>query len=231
MQNHVVVVEYPKSGGSWLVGMLGDCLDMPKRDIYVTDGFKLFDVTRHPWYVDAPSLNISSPSVIKSHELPQTTRNHSDDKIVHLVRDGRDVVVSKYYYDKDFCVKNGLIESFDTPWRDYLISTARDWNQFVMAWQKTGIRFFRYEDLLRDARSTLKSILDCLQVTVPDEKLTLAIQGNTKENFRQALSKTFEHNTFVRKGVVGDWQNHFSQDDLVEFDKVAGDAIASLGYK
>jgi len=230
MQNHLVVVEYPKSGGSWLVSMLGDCLDLPKRDIYVSEGFKLFDVSRHPWYIDSASLNISAPSVIKSHEPPQSSLYHSDDKIIHLVRDGRDVVVSKYFYDKDFCVQNGIFESFDTPWRDYLISTAQQWSRFVLDWQGRGVRFFRYEQLLEDLPSAIKSILDALQVSATDEKITQAIQANTKEKFRQALSKTFEHNTFVRKGIVGDWVNHFSEDDLAEFNKVAGEAMSSLGY-
>jgi hypothetical protein len=44
----IVVAEHPKSGGTWVVGMLGDALSLSKRDIYVGDGFDWFDLSEHP---------------------------------------------------------------------------------------------------------------------------------------------------------------------------------------
>ncbi len=41
----IVVTEYPKSGGNWVVNMLGDVLQIPKRDIYdVLEEHKPFDL-------------------------------------------------------------------------------------------------------------------------------------------------------------------------------------------
>jgi len=40
----IVVTEYPKSGATWVVSMLGDALQLPKRDIYVNEAFGLFDI-------------------------------------------------------------------------------------------------------------------------------------------------------------------------------------------
>jgi hypothetical protein len=40
----IVVTEYPRSGGSWVTSMLGDALQLPKRDIYVGEDYEVLDV-------------------------------------------------------------------------------------------------------------------------------------------------------------------------------------------
>ncbi len=35
---------------------------------------------------------------------------------------------------------------------------------------------------------------------------------------------------FVRKGVAGDWRNHFQERHMAAFDKAAGEALEALGY-
>ncbi len=230
MNEHLIVVEYPKSGGSWLVSLLGDSLDMPKRDIYVSEGYDAFSVDKHPWYKNSTSLNIIAPSVIKSHELPNTPLHTMDNKTIHLVRDGRDVIVSKYFYEKDFCVSNGIYQSFDTPWEDYLQTTALDWNVFVEKWLEAGTCFFRYEDLLSNPLGTITSVLDFVQTPATDEKKRRAINKHTKEKFQKSLDDTFAHNSFVRKGIKGDWKNHFSSRDLDIFCQLARNTMQALGY-
>jgi len=36
------------------------------------------------------------------------------------MRDGRDVVVSKYFFEKEFCVKNAILKEFSIPFDDYV---------------------------------------------------------------------------------------------------------------
>jgi hypothetical protein len=38
-------------------------------------------------------------------------------------------------------------------------------------------------------------------------------------------------NSFLRKGVVGDWQNHFSQEACEIFNHFAGNELIILGYE
>src|SRR5688572_21416079 len=130
----IVVTEYPKSGGSWVVSMLGSALQLPKRDIYVGDGFDLFDVTKHPWYENASSHRLPQACVIKSHELPGSPAITFPAQFVHMVRDGRDVAVSKYFFEKEFCVLNGIYERFDIPFDAYVPQVAQEWRDYVSAW-------------------------------------------------------------------------------------------------
>src|SRR5262245_12144672 len=66
---------YPKSGTSWLCQLLSSYLDIP-----------------HPRRFRLP---IAMPSVLHAHWLPEPQLP----KTVYVARDGRDVMVSLYFYE------------------------------------------------------------------------------------------------------------------------------------
>lgn len=227
----LVVTEYPKSGGTWLVSMVGDALSLPKRDIYIKSGYRLQDLTHHPWYAGAPSLELTESCVIKSHEPPASPLLDFSARFVHLVRDGRDVVVSRYFFEKDFCVKNGILERFEVNFDEYVTRIAADWKQYVLAWVRAGAPMLRYEQLLADPAAGLADGLGKLGVTIAPEQVHAAVAANTKQKLHQQLSKAYRHNTFVRKGQAGDWRNHFSPEQARLFKATAGDLLVELGYE
>jgi len=227
----VVVTEYPKSGGSWLTSMLGDALQIPKRDIYVDENHKTFDVTKHPWYENTQTLGLTGSCVIKSHERPESPLIGFPAKFIHMVRDGRDVVVSKYFYEKDFCVANQLCERFDEPFDDYLRRVAAEWRDYVEAWQRTNTPVYKYEDFLQDPDGTLGKVIHDLGVEVSAPRIRSAVESNTKEKFKRSLDKTFQHNTFVRKAMAGDWKNFFGAAQIDIFKQIAGEMLICLGYE
>jgi hypothetical protein len=234
----IVVTEYPKSGGTWVVGMLGDALRLPKRDIYISDqhpwlqgGSKGIDLRGHPWFADSASLNLTDSCVIKSHELPNSSLIEFPARFIHLIRDGRDVVVSKYFYERDFCVANGIYEKFDVPFEDYVAQVALEWRNYVLAWKQCGIATFKYEDFLEDTQNTLQTVLDGLGLKVEDAELQQAIDTNTKVKLKQALDKAHKYNTFIRKGISGDWRHCFKAEHVRAFKQLAGDALIQLGYE
>lgn len=200
----IVVTEYPKSGGSWVTGMLGDALGLPKRDIYVDDDYKVFDVRKHPWYEGASSLGLTESCVIKSHERPSSPLLTFPAQFIHLVRDGRDVVVFKYFYEKEFCVENGIYERFEVSFDEYVPRTATEWREYILAWLDVSSHTYRYEDFLQDPSDTLRKVLDNLGMNVLDSQINYAIEANTKDKLKRKFDKTFRRNTFVRKGIAGD---------------------------
>ena len=142
------------------------------------------------------------------------------------------MVVSKYFFERDFCVQNGIFESFDIPWTEYVYKTAKEWNDFIIAWMSVeeGQFWFRYEELLFRPHETLKKITESLQSQVDYQRLALSIENNTKEKIHKSMEKAFSYNTFVRKAQSGDWVNHFSQKDLHVFHLAANNAMKLLGY-
>jgi len=158
----IVVTEFPKSGGSWVTSMLGDVLGVPQRDIYVNPGFDLFDIKKHPWYAGSNDLDFPRCSVIKSHEFPRSGLIDFDAKYVHLVRDGRDVVVSKWHFEKYFCVNNGITTSFDIDFDVYVKKTAAEWANYVEAWRASSVLLVRYEDFLQEPAECLGRLIKSL---------------------------------------------------------------------
>lgn len=227
-----VLTEFPKSGGSWIVSLLGDALKIPQRDIYVRPGFDVFEIQKHPWYENSTNLDFPVRSVIKSHELPMSTLIEFDATYIHLVRDGRDVVVSKWFFDKDFCVQNGITSSFQEEFDAYVAKTARDWSNYVSLWGKQRILTIRYEDFLGAPVDSLRRVLNALVGSeFSDQELEEVVSKFTKEKFGAMLGQVFQHNTFVRKGVSGDWRNYFSRKNVEDFKANAGDMLLLLGYE
>jgi hypothetical protein len=232
--SRVVVAEYPKSGGSWLVSMLGDALGQPKRDIYVADGYRAFDIAKHPWYQHAESWNVTDACVIKSHELPDSPLSQTlagpQTATIHLIRDGRDVTVSKYFFERDFCVRNGILPALDLTFTEFVTKTATEWRAYVEAWAGKADLVCRYETFLADPVAGLTHALAGLRLPTLPEAVTTAVERNTKEKLARSLDATFAHNTFVRVATAGDWRNHFTPQDREEFRRIAGPLLVDLGY-
>ncbi|ABQ27963.1 sulfotransferase [Geotalea uraniireducens Rf4] len=229
----IIVVEYPKSGGTWLVSMLAHSLNLPRRDIYISENIAEngYDASKHPWYTDASSLGLPDSCIIKSHDFPDSARHRIPAKFVHLIRDGRDVIVSKYFFEKDFCVKNGIIDDFNIPFDDYVDMVSKEWSAFVESWLETDTVAFKYEELIVDAFSVLKDIYGHINVSQDDDSIIKGVNAFTKENMKKELGKAYKHNTFVRKGVVGDWRNYFTDRHVDVFKKNAGELLISLEYE
>jgi len=216
-----------------VVSMLGDALHLPKRDIYVKTGFDLFDISKHPWYESAPNLNFPETCVIKSHELPGSSLINFPAYFFHLVRDGRDVVVSKYFYEKEFCVENGIYDEFVVVFEEYVAKTAVEWRDYVQAWLNAGSTFYFYESFLKEPVTTLHRIIKDIDLDagIPEKQILRAVEANSKEEFKRSLDRTFKHNTFVRKATSGDWRNHFDHRHIEAFKDIAGDTLIRLGYE
>jgi len=211
--------------------MIGNALGVPKRDIYMGPGFNLFDAKHHPWY-EGECFDFPQKSVIKSHELPDSPLISFDADYLHLIRDGRDVVISKYFFERDFYPKNGITEELKMSFDDYVEATSLEWAEYVTAWQEEPVPVIRYEDFLNNATGALDSLLNRVAgIQLSRSLLDDVVNNLSKERLSASLSKVFSHNTFVRKGIAGDWKNYFSERNVAAFKAVAGDALVSLGYE
>lgn len=224
-----VVNEYPKSGGTWVGSMLGRALDVP------------FPKNRFP---------ALRSSIMHGHYLnPWGIRNG-----LVVWRDGRDVMVSWYYH----CLFRNehhnarLVERVrnDLPFEDYenlrknlpsFIEYAFtgqrhpqfSWSDFVSSWySRKGTSYVYYENLRRDTTRELQRIFLELTGRQLDSSRAAAI-AEEYSFARQSGRSPGEENkkSFMRKGVVGDWRNHFSLEARETFDRYAGNELILLGYE
>lgn len=135
--------------------------------------------------------------------------------VFSIFRDIRDSVVSKYYHDRKH---NGYQAEFnewiETRGRSFAIRLLR----FHWEWQNLGIWhtfertpfIVRYETLLENPHGSVLSIAQALGVECDDAKASSIL---AEINAVRDLSKQKGSGGTFRKGVSGDWINHFTDDN------------------
>lgn len=230
----VFLVSYPRSGSSWLRLMLARLAWDVEPDF---DSIQhLFpDVGRH---LSSPRTRAGA-RLIKSHERPHVAYNHRYRRVLYLVRDGRDVAVSYYYYLQS---RGRLPEGAGfAPFLDAFCQGRLDgygaWHDHVTDWLETtaDLCLIRYEDLKADPEAQLKRAAEFLHL--PSDNLAEAVRHNSLARMKdqERTSKFMQSRTVVsipvvRAGEVGGWRTVFSAKDLDRFLSVSQAALRAAGY-
>jgi len=227
-----IVNEYPKSGGTWLAQMLGQALGIP------------FPRTNR--------FPMVRSSVIHSHY----PKHRGMKNTIVIWRDGRDVMVSLYHHcfflskneptgspfmeiirnDLPFANYENIRENLPA-FIEYFFTRQRypsfTWAEFVRRWYgRKGITYVRYEDLNRDTPGQLRRVISELTgKNVGSEKVAKVTQELSFERLSGRRRGEENKNSFLRKGIVGDWRNYFNKEASECFDLHAGDELILLGYE
>lgn len=169
-----------------------------------------------------------------------------------IVRDGRDVLVSRAFHLYNNPDSHRLFERFPDldklrqrfvadPWffknnPEHLLrnetmvrESARWWQEHLESDRKSQENFpdlpvcnVKYEDLHADVESERGKLFEFLGVN-PDS--AAKIEGRLKPGFVEERP-----DQFLRKGVVGDWKNYFTDNSRAWFNDVAGEELQRQGY-
>jgi hypothetical protein len=82
-----------------------------------------------------------------------------------------------------------------------------------------------------DTAQTLATVLSRVGLSASEAAIAHAVAANTKQKLHESLAAAFAHNTFVRKGVAGDWRNHLEARQADAFKRAAGAMLIRLGYE
>jgi hypothetical protein len=245
------VVGYPKSGNTWLCFLLAYCLNAEYDDLDAPGIHPTNDYQRR--YVKGGLPHISYQNqigqILKTHR--QDLAPISTDKpIVYLVRDGRDVMVSYYFFKNTYFGANNLpffkkllfqigellnINPKGEPkypeFSAFLRQYTDKWVAHTSTWlQRKPTAVVRYEDLKTTPEATLTQLFTQLNLQVAPEIIEQALFIFNFQQLSQRQEGEEDRKSFFRKGIVGDWQNHFSEQDLNFFRQKAADVMKQLGY-
>ena len=228
-----LVAEYPKSGGTWYSQMLSEYLELPfARN------------TSKPHFTQC---------VMHGHELYKGY----DDRVSVVLRDGRDLMVSFYYHHLFYNDWNHHpsvdkhraqigFDDFDDIYANlpkFIVYMNEVWGrrfnhftwaQFIESWLPNvpAERLIKYEDLLASPLSTMERALKSLTGREVDTiKLEAIVEKYRFENVAGRKQGAEKKSSFLRKGVAGDWVNHYSQESREVFDRYFGDALIRCGYE
>jgi hypothetical protein len=89
----------------------------------------------------------------------------------------------------------------------------------------------RYEDLAADTERALADLFTFLGVDASETVLARCRSEASFAKLSGGRNPGVENRrSFFRKGVAGDWRNHFSSDVEAEFHKKSGGWLERLGY-
>ena len=233
----VILSSFPKSGTTWLTFMLAHLLWQSGREQTLVDDRFL---PRLGYQNRAEKKLPSGGRLIRSHEPYRAAYR----KAIYVVRDGRDAAVSMYWHSKRVM---GMVADFS----DYLplflegrLTGAGSWSTHVEGWLNSppyaagNVLVARYEDMKSQPVEVLQKAGAFLSIDASDAAIADAIDAGSLDSMKErerktkglAHKETGEKIPVVRKGVVGDWRNYFTEADEREFMRVAGGAMARLGY-
>lgn len=88
-----------------------------------------------------------------------------------------------------------------------------------------------YEDFVADTAGCLMRVFELIGRKVPDETVASLVARHsfsTVSGRNPGQSNQFSH---LRKGMPGDWKNHFSKADGEEFERIFPGLLVGLGYE
>ena len=167
-------------------------------------------------WIDSTPTNI--PHMLRiAKEFP-------DARIVHIIRDGRDVALS---LDKREW-------SRPLPWdkEKSLLAAGIYWEWIVRKGRKYGAKLgsnymeVRYEELVSDPGRTLARVGQFIQHDLNYARILRASVGSVKDPLT-SFKEDLNHGPF---SPVGRWRNKFSPEQLAWFERLVGDYLRELGY-
>lgn len=205
----VVVVSFPKTGRTWLKVIL--------------DKLGLYFLYTHD---ETPNA-----SRVSYRELSKDKSVFRNNKVIFLVRDPRDAVVSNYFQAKnrEYCYK-GTLSDFIRDEKHGIEKILHFYNNWYEQKQVKNILILTYEDLRKNTKKEIKRILGFIGDKKSDNKIENAISFASFDNMKKLERKGFfskyyggtltpgkkdDKNSYkVRKGKVGGYHEHMSKEDI-----------------
>lgn len=186
--------------------------------------------------------NILAVLKLHVHGCPHNARVLRDAKVPYLImyRDLRDVAVSHVFYVQrtpwhpEHPDYNGLsIEEGLRHFGQTLLPEFVDW---IRSWyanrDSERSLIVRYEDLLADTVATFREVARLFELPDDPDTVESIVEAHRFENLSGGRDRGENaDDSFFRKGVSGDWKNHFTPQLKTQFKEVAGQALIDFGYE
>jgi hypothetical protein len=181
---------------------------------------------------------LPSPRVIPTHLpfrlFPETALEHRV-KLVYVVRDPKDVAVSLYHFHRS----HKLLGFYKGTWDDFFecFITGQviygSWFTHTSGWltrvrQNAGnMLMLQYENMQQDLAAQTKRLAALLNRSLSPQAVAAVVaycsfesmSANPFTNREGDPIMDFSIARFLRKGIVGDWKNYFTESQIQRFNR------------
>lgn len=234
------IASYPRSGNTWTRFLMANLMHPEQPVTFANIETIIPDATA----LSSRELKrIPRPRLIKTHEYFEPRYR----KVIYLVRDPRDVVLSLYNFRRKY---RSVHDSY--PIEQYVAERFLpgdldvSWGEHVGSWLGTrmnhpGFLLVRYEDLLQDPTRELCRLASFLGIAANTEALLQAIERSSANRLRQF--EKVEHEAwvttkgkradvpFIADAVAGTWRQKLPQPSVSLIESAWGHLMNTVGYE
>jgi hypothetical protein len=236
------LVSYPKSGNTWTRFLVANLVYPERNPDFANINILLPDV-EGMFKRDLDRL--SRPRILKSHQYfdPRFP------KVIYIVRDPRDVVLSEYHFD----IKRRAIDE-DFPVAKFVSRFVRGelnhpygtWNENVATWfyaRRDDPRFLlvKYESLQSQGMEEMTRIAEFMGMPGDRERLAFALKQSSADRMRElekqqghlwsSTRETRQDKPFVRAAKAGGWKAELPESSVAEIEATWGTTMRDVGYE
>ncbi|XP_069757977.1 sulfotransferase family 5A, member 1 isoform X2 [Narcine bancroftii] len=205
---------------------------------------------RAPWiehyYCKDALMNKPDHRILTTH-LPYRflakPLKQSNAKVIYVARNPKDIVVSFYHFHKmaNFLPDPGTFGEFLEKFKTGEVNYG-SWFEHIKEWQKHSDEynsfFITYEDLVKDLRKSILRLCNFLEHPLLPEAVDTTVwhctfanmKKNKMINYTLIPNEILDHQKgeFMRKGMVGNWKEHFTQEQKQDFEKTFQEKMSGL---
>src|SRR4051794_11811022 len=220
------IVAFQRSGTTWLRCLIASyARDAVATPEVVDEAVPDVTLSRQRGKVDKRAFD--HVGVFKSHaeyvEIPA--------RVIYLVRDGRDAMLSLYYY-----LQRRHPDATEPGEFFFTRSAFGTWHEHVTGWLDGLERWpddrsivVRYEDMLADPERYLTDIVRFLGWDVDPDRIARAVARNTKERMR-ALDESRPGALEFPASTNATWDGVLSREEIARYEELVGAALVRAGY-
>ncbi|HTW94342.1 MAG TPA: sulfotransferase domain-containing protein [Tepidisphaeraceae bacterium] len=226
----VFICGYPRSGNTWFQYLISAVVHGVNGE-HASDAlanFLVTDVHVHGYYCP-----LGPVSYIRTHFLPRPEYR----RIVYLLRDGRDAMVSYHLFECamrkkqiDFLQALRGNDFFPCSWQEHVEAYLA--NPF-----KAQMLTIRYEELHADPAGQMRRFVDFVGLDCDDNWIATMTQTTIFEKMRRreemygwANPNWTADKRFIRRGKIGSYKDEMPADVLAAFLAQAGGTLRRCGY-